>query len=374
MAIVDRSPITVKHRVIFGIIAVIGAIAWAVIAFFRGETVNAVWFVIAAICTYVIGFRFYARLIEMKIVRPPRDENATPAELFENGTDYMPTDRRVLFGHHFAAIAGAGRWSGPCWPCRWVSCPAPSGSSSARSWPAVCRTTWCWRSRHGGAAARWARWPVTNWYRRRRRRDHRRAGHHGDPARCAGPGRRRRPGRKPLGGCLLDRDDHPDRDLHGPVSAVPAPGPGLRSLADRRGAAPAGSRGRRLGRRNLLGGHRLVHPVQGLAVLGDHHLRLRRLGAAGVVPAGPARLPVDVHEGRHHRPARRRHRAGPPPHHGGPRGLGVRRPRHRTGLRGLAVPVPVHHHRVWCTVGLPRVDLLRHHPPNCWKKKNPRCA
>lgn len=112
VAIVDRSPITVKHRIIFGIIAVLGAIAWAVIAFFRGETVNAVWFVIAAICTYVIGFRFYARLIEMKIVRP-RDDNATPAELFENGTDYMPTDRRVLFGHHFAAIAGAGPLVGP---------------------------------------------------------------------------------------------------------------------------------------------------------------------------------------------------------------------------------------------------------------------
>ncbi|MFV9633647.1 carbon starvation CstA family protein [Mycobacterium neumannii] len=112
VAIVDRSPITLRHRIIFGIIALLGAIAWAVIAFFRGETVNAVWFVIAAICTYVIGFRFYARLIEMKIVRP-RDDHATPAELFENGTDYMPTDRRVLFGHHFAAIAGAGPLVGP---------------------------------------------------------------------------------------------------------------------------------------------------------------------------------------------------------------------------------------------------------------------
>jgi carbon starvation protein len=112
VAIIDRSPITTRHKIIFGIIAIIGAIAWAVIAFFRGETVNAVWFVIAAICTYVIGFRFYARLIEMKIVRP-RDDNATPAELFENATDYMPTDRRVLFGHHFAAIAGAGPLVGP---------------------------------------------------------------------------------------------------------------------------------------------------------------------------------------------------------------------------------------------------------------------
>ncbi|HEX2398880.1 MAG TPA: carbon starvation CstA family protein [Mycobacterium sp.] len=112
VAIIDRSPITTRHKIIFGIIAVLGAIAWAIIAFFRGETVNAVWFVIAAICTYVIGFRFYARLIEMKIVRP-RDDNATPAEVFENDTDYMPTDRRVLFGHHFAAIAGAGPLVGP---------------------------------------------------------------------------------------------------------------------------------------------------------------------------------------------------------------------------------------------------------------------
>jgi carbon starvation protein len=112
VAIIDRSPITAKHKIIFGVVALLGAIAWAIIAFFRGETVNAVWFVIAAICTYVIGFRFYARLIEMKIVRP-RDDNATPAELFENSTDYMPTDRRVLYGHHFAAIAGAGPLVGP---------------------------------------------------------------------------------------------------------------------------------------------------------------------------------------------------------------------------------------------------------------------
>ncbi|ORB32396.1 carbon starvation CstA family protein [Mycolicibacterium parafortuitum] len=112
VAIIDRSPITVKHRIIFGVVAVLGAVAWAMIAFFRGETVNAVWFVIAAICTYVLGFRFYARLIEMKIVRP-RDDNATPAEVFENGTDYLPTDRRVLYGHHFAAIAGAGPLVGP---------------------------------------------------------------------------------------------------------------------------------------------------------------------------------------------------------------------------------------------------------------------
>ncbi|MGA7053920.1 MAG: carbon starvation CstA family protein [Mycobacterium sp.] len=112
VAIIDRSPITIRHKIVFGIIAVIGAIAWAIIAFARGETVNAVWFVVAAICTYVIGFRFYARLIEMKVVRP-RDDHATPAEILDDGTDYVPTDRRVLFGHHFAAIAGAGPLVGP---------------------------------------------------------------------------------------------------------------------------------------------------------------------------------------------------------------------------------------------------------------------
>jgi len=112
VAIIDRSPIRARHKIIFGAIAVLGAVAWAIIAFVRGETVNAVWFVVAAICTYVIGYRCYARLIETKIVRP-RDDHATPAEVFDDGTDFVPTDRRVLFGHHFAAIAGAGPLVGP---------------------------------------------------------------------------------------------------------------------------------------------------------------------------------------------------------------------------------------------------------------------
>ncbi|MBX9640960.1 MAG: carbon starvation protein A [Mycobacteriaceae bacterium] len=96
----------------FGLIAIIGAAAWMVIAFVRGETVNAVWLVVAAVCTYIIAFRFYARFIEAKVVRP-RDDLATPAETCEDGTDYVPTDRRVVFGHHFAAIAGAGPLVGP---------------------------------------------------------------------------------------------------------------------------------------------------------------------------------------------------------------------------------------------------------------------
>ena len=112
VAVIDSSPIGTGHKLLFGAIALLGAVAWAVIAFVRGETVNAEWFVIAAICTYVIGYRFYARLIEAKIVHP-HDDHATPAEVVDDGTDYVPTDRRVLFGHHFAAIAGAGPLVGP---------------------------------------------------------------------------------------------------------------------------------------------------------------------------------------------------------------------------------------------------------------------
>ncbi|WP_205877037.1 carbon starvation CstA family protein [Mycobacterium camsae] len=112
VAIIDRSPITLGHKIVFGLIALVGATAWTIVAFVRGETVNAVWVVIAAVCTYVVAFRFYAPLVEAKIVRP-RDDLATPAEILDDGTDYLPTDRRVVFGHHFAAIAGAGPLVGP---------------------------------------------------------------------------------------------------------------------------------------------------------------------------------------------------------------------------------------------------------------------
>ena len=104
--------ITPKEKAVFGVIALLGAIGWVMVAIVRGESVNAVWFVFAAVCTYLIAFRFYARLIEYKVIRPD-DTRATPAEEMENGKDFMPTDRRVLFGHHFAAVAGAGPLVGP---------------------------------------------------------------------------------------------------------------------------------------------------------------------------------------------------------------------------------------------------------------------
>jgi carbon starvation protein len=93
-------------------VAVIGAIAWGVLALSRGEKISAVWLVVAALGSYAIAYRFYARFIARKVLRVD-DRRATPAERLDNGVDYQPTDRRVLLGHHFAAIAGAGPLVGP---------------------------------------------------------------------------------------------------------------------------------------------------------------------------------------------------------------------------------------------------------------------
>lgn len=112
VGVVEPAGIPGRTKAIFAVIAVIAAIGWVMLAVVRGEHVNSVWFVLAAVGSYLIALRFYAKLIETKILKP-RDERATPAEEFDNGKDFMPTDRRVLFGHHFAAIAGAGPLVGP---------------------------------------------------------------------------------------------------------------------------------------------------------------------------------------------------------------------------------------------------------------------
>lgn len=94
------------------LVAVVGAIAWGVIALSRGEEISAAWLVFAALASYAIGYRFYARFIAYRVLRTD-DTRATPAERLNNAADFQPTDRRVLFGHHFAAIAGAGPLVGP---------------------------------------------------------------------------------------------------------------------------------------------------------------------------------------------------------------------------------------------------------------------
>ncbi len=94
------------------VLALLGAMALGVIATARGEPVNAIWIVAAAVSVYLIAYRFYARYISDKVLRldPARP---TPAARHADGLDFVPTNRNVLFGHHFAAIAGAGPLVGP---------------------------------------------------------------------------------------------------------------------------------------------------------------------------------------------------------------------------------------------------------------------
>ena len=93
-------------------VAIIGAFALGTIALHRGETINAVWLVIAAACVYLIAYRWYSLYIATRVLRldPTR---VTPAVKYNDGLDYVPTNRYILFGHHFAAIAGAGPLVGP---------------------------------------------------------------------------------------------------------------------------------------------------------------------------------------------------------------------------------------------------------------------
>ena len=97
---------------IWGGISVLGAAGLAVLALNRGESVNSFWLIIAAVCTYAVAYRFYSRFIARKIFELD-DNRKTPAEIHNDGKDYVPTNKWVLFGHHFAAIAGAGPLVGP---------------------------------------------------------------------------------------------------------------------------------------------------------------------------------------------------------------------------------------------------------------------
>src|SRR5438309_3769005 len=93
-------------------IAALGALALATIALHRGEQINALWLVTAAVCTYALGYRFYSKFIAAKVLAL-NPQRATPAERLENGRDFLPTNKWVVFGHHFAAIAGPGPLVGP---------------------------------------------------------------------------------------------------------------------------------------------------------------------------------------------------------------------------------------------------------------------
>src|SRR5215510_14287687 len=101
-----------QSELLWAAVAALGAVSLAIVALSRGESVNAAWLVAAAVCVYLVAYRFYGLFIANKVlgIDPTRP---TPAYRHNDGLDYVPTNRYVLFGHHFAAIAGAGPLVGP---------------------------------------------------------------------------------------------------------------------------------------------------------------------------------------------------------------------------------------------------------------------
>ncbi|MEO8296027.1 MAG: carbon starvation CstA family protein [Gemmatimonadota bacterium] len=100
------------RKTIWLFIALLGAAGWGMLALHRGESVSAAWLVLAAVGTYLVAYRFYSRFLAEHVFGLD-NRRATPAERLNNGCDFVPTSRWVLFGHHFAAIAGAGPLVGP---------------------------------------------------------------------------------------------------------------------------------------------------------------------------------------------------------------------------------------------------------------------
>jgi carbon starvation protein len=103
---------SLNNKLVWVAVAVLGAVSFAIVALTRGEPVNAMWLVIAALCIYVIAYRFYGLFIA-KTVLGVNGARQTPAYRHNDALDYVPTNQYVLFGHHFAAIAGAGPLVGP---------------------------------------------------------------------------------------------------------------------------------------------------------------------------------------------------------------------------------------------------------------------
>ena len=100
------------NKLLWGVIAIIGASCFGYLALQQGETVSAMYLVVAAVCIYMIAYRFYGRFVAYKVLKLDKNR-ATPAMVNDDGRDFVPTNKSVLFGHHFAAIAGAGPLVGP---------------------------------------------------------------------------------------------------------------------------------------------------------------------------------------------------------------------------------------------------------------------
>src|SRR5882724_3751040 len=99
-------------HLVWAAVSVLAAVCLAAIALNRNEHINSFWLVVASACTYLVGFRFYAKFLSARVMGLD-DQRATPAERLRDGHDFEPTNKWIVFGHHFAAIAGPGPLVGP---------------------------------------------------------------------------------------------------------------------------------------------------------------------------------------------------------------------------------------------------------------------
>ena len=108
---------SLDHWLVWTAVSVLGAFALAMVAIVRGEHVSALWMVVAAIAVYLIAYRYYSLFLARTVLQLDADR-PTPAHRHNDGLDYVPTNKYVLFGHHFAAIAGSSarlRTQERCW-------------------------------------------------------------------------------------------------------------------------------------------------------------------------------------------------------------------------------------------------------------------
>src|SRR5271165_2146964 len=219
------------------VIAIVGAISFGALALGRGETVSATWLVTAALAVYFIAYRFYSKFIAERVLQLD-DTRPTPAVRHNDGMDYVPTNKWVLFGHHFAAIAGAGP----------LVCPVLAAQMGY-----LPGTLWIL----AGVVVAGAVQDFIVLF-----ASVRRAGHHDHHPRGVEPGRRQGADGQPMG-AVHDRGHDPDRPAYGHLHA----------------GTPAGARGRSLGDWR--------DPAAGRAVLRPRRGRRSNLGTAVHVDRHP---------------------------------------------------------------------------------------
>jgi hypothetical protein len=340
--------------IIWAIVGLTGAYGLALIAFARGEQRPSVlWFIVAALCIYAIGYRFYSKFIAERVLELD-DAQPTPAVRLANGRDYMPTPRWITFGHHFAAIAGPGPLVGPVLAAQfgylpstlWIVIGAGLGGC-VQDFVILGYSL----KRDGRSLGRMAREEI---------------GPVGGATALAGVMLIMVILIAVLGLVVVNAMKHSVWATSTVAATVPiamfvglymtwlrpddvaAAWPLGRGLGDRRHLDSVGGR-----RRPLRHGTRLRPVVRSRrpAPRGlDYRLRLSRLGVADLAVAGAARLPFGFHQDRHHHRARRRHRRAPSAHPDAPVDALYRR--QRSGLRRQGLPVRLHHRGLRRNLGL----------------------